>query len=79
MLLYAQQSFKTGLEKPTTLPVISGDQTPAGTASGPAQNLFTGILTAIGAVMATAGFVVLLGAILVIIIFIVVWSMRNNK
>jgi mono/diheme cytochrome c family protein len=79
VLLYAQQTFKTGLEKPTTLPVIPGDTTPAGTAGGPAQNWFTGILTAIGAVMASAGFAVLLGAVLVIIIFIVVWSMRNNK
>ena len=79
VLLYAQQTFKTGLEKPTTLPVIPGDTTPAGTAGVPAQNWFTGILTAIGAVMASAGFAVLLGAILVIIIFIVVWSMRNNK
>jgi thiosulfate dehydrogenase len=79
VLLYAQQTFKTGLEKPTTLPVMPGDQTPAGTAGGPAQNWFTGILTALGAIMATAGFAVLLGAVLVIIIFIVVWSMRNNK
>ncbi len=76
VLLYAQQTFKTGLEKPTILPVLPGDQTTAGE---PAQNVFTGFLTAIGAVMATAGFTMLLGAILVIILFIVLWSMRNNK
>ena len=79
VLLYAQQTFKTGLEKPTTLPAQPGDQIPSGNSGGPAQSWFTGILTALGAIMATAGFAILLGAVLVIIIFIVVWSMRSNK
>jgi hypothetical protein len=75
VLLYAQQTFRTGQERPTTLPVVPGNSNPG----VPAQSWFTGVLTALGAILASAGFAILLGAVLVIVIFIVVWSMRNNK
>jgi mono/diheme cytochrome c family protein len=75
VLAYAQQAFKTGQEKPTSLPVVPNNNTQA----VPEPGWFTGVLTALGAILASAGFAILLGSVLVIVIFIVVWSMRNNK
>jgi len=75
VLLYTQQAFRTGQERPTSLPVIPDNNN----TTLPTPSWFTGVLTALGAILASAGFAILLGSVLVIIIFIVVWSMRNNK
>ncbi|MEW6180459.1 MAG: c-type cytochrome [Chloroflexota bacterium] len=78
VLLYAQ-TFATGLEQPLTPSV--GEQ-PAGTVSapgGPANNIITGILTALGAMAASLGFALVLGGLLVGILLLVVWSIRNRK
>lgn len=78
VLLYAQ-TLPTGLED-SGQPSI-GEQTP-GTGEqpgGPATNIFTGILTALGAMATSLGFALVLGAMLVGIIFLVVWFLRGRK
>ncbi len=78
VLLYAQ-TFATGLEQP--LGPSLGDQ-PGGIVSqpgGPANNIITGILTALGAMAASLGFAIVLGSLLVGILLLVVWSIRNRK
>lgn len=78
VLLYAQ-TFAAGLEQPPSPSM--GDQ-PSGTVSqpgGPANNLITGILTALGAMAASLGFALVLGGLLVGILLLVVWSIRNRK
>jgi cytochrome c553 len=78
VLLYAQ-SLPTGLEV-AAQPSI-GEQTPAGGVppGGPASNFFTGILTALGAMVTSVGFAVILGALLAGILFLVVWFLRGRK
>jgi len=78
VLLYAQ-TFAAGLEQPPSPSM--GDQ-PSGTVGqpgGPANNLITGILTALGAMAASLGFALVLGGLLVGILLLVVWSIRNRK
>ena len=78
VLLYAQ-TLPTGLEASGT-PSI-GEQTPGSgkQPGGPASNIFTGILTALGAMATGLGFAVILGLILIGIIFLVVWVLRGRK
>ncbi|MHB0922493.1 MAG: c-type cytochrome [Bellilinea sp.] len=78
VLLFAQ-TLPTGMEEPGE-PSI-GEQTP-GTGEqpgGPASNIFTGILTALGAMATGLGFALVLGALLIGIIFLVVWFLRGRK
>lgn len=78
VLLYAQ-TFATGLEQPIG---PSLGEPPAGSVTqpgGPANNIITGILTAIGAMAASLGFALVLGALLVGILLLVVWSIRNRR
>jgi len=78
VLLYAQ-TLPTGLESSGT-PSI-GEQTPGSgeQPGGPASNIFTGILTALGAMATGLGFAIVLGLVLIGIIFLVVWVLRGRK
>jgi thiosulfate dehydrogenase len=80
VLLYAQ-GFPTGGEAQVPTPVIGpeGPQQPE-QRGGPASNLLTGILTAIGAMFASIGFAVLLLGVLVGVILLMVYviSKRNQ-
>lgn len=78
VLLYAQ-TLPTGLESEGT-PSL-GEQTPGNVRQpgGPATNIFTGILTALGAMATSAGFAIILGALLIGIILLVVWFLRGRK
>ena len=78
VLLYAQ-TLPTGLESSGT-PSI-GEQTPGSgdQPGGPASNIFTGILTALGAMATGLGFAIILGLVLIGIIFLVVWVLRGRK
>lgn len=78
VLLYAQ-TLPTGLEDAGEPSM--GEQTP-GTGKqpgGPASNIFTGILTALGAIATGVGFALVLGAVLIGIIFLLVWFLRSRK
>jgi thiosulfate dehydrogenase len=46
---------------------------------GPAGGLWSGVLTAMGAMVTSLGFAILLGAFLVGVIFLVVWAIRGKK
>lgn len=78
LLLYAQ-TFPTGLA-PTSAPSMA-ELTP-GTAEqpgGPARNIFSGILTGLGAMATSLGFAIVVGISLVVIIFLVVWLLRGRS
>ncbi len=78
VLMYAQ-TFPTDSGQP--LPPSLSDQpsTPAPQPGGPASNFVTGILTALGAMITSLGFALVLGGLLVGILLLVVWSIRNRK
>ena len=78
VLLYAQ-SLPTGLENPAGTPSLSGREGETGQPGGPAQNLFTGILTALGAMATGLGFALVLGIVLIGVIFVVVWLVRGKS
>lgn len=79
VLLYAQ-TLPTGLEMPSEVPPMSErPQEQVQQPGGPAQNLITGILTALGAMATSLGFAVLLGAALVGIMLLMVWLIRGRK
>lgn len=78
VLLYAQ-TLPAELE--TAGEPSIGEETP-GTGKqpgGPASNIFTGILTALGAVATGAGFALVLGAVLIGVLFLLVWILRSRK
>ena len=79
ILLYAQ-SLPSGFSGTHTPPTI-GDAPNVG-AVGPAgqsQSIFVGLATALGAIVTSLGFALVLGAFLVGVIFVVVWSLRDRK
>lgn len=79
ILLYAQ-SLPNGFSGTHTPPTI-GDAPNVG-AVGPAgqsQSIFVGLATAFGAIVTSLGFALVLGAFLVGVIFVVVWSLRDRK
>ncbi|MCX8024637.1 MAG: c-type cytochrome [Thermanaerothrix sp.] len=78
VLAYAQ-TLPSGLEPQVTPPLAGREPTPAAQPGGPAQNLFTAILTALGAMAASLGFALLLGALLVGILLVVVWLLRSRR
>jgi mono/diheme cytochrome c family protein len=79
VLLYTQ-SLPSGLETSTQPPVMSGREgESAKSPGGPVQSIFTGMLTALGAVFTGVGFAVLLGVFLVGILFVIVWSLRGKN
>ncbi len=78
VLLYAQ-SLPTNLEQATEAPSISGDEGETSQPGGPAQSIFTGILTALGAIFTGLGFAVLLGLFMVGVLLVVVWLVRGKS
>lgn len=78
VLAYAQ-TLPSGLEPQVTPPLAGQEPTPVRLPGGPAQNLITGVLTALGAMATSLGFALLLGALLVGILLVVVWLLRSRK
>ncbi len=78
VLLYAQ-GLPSGLEAQTQLPSLNGRTGETSQPGGPAQSIFTGILTALGAVFTGLGFAVLLGVFLVGVLLVVVWLVRGKS
>lgn len=78
VLLYAQ-SLPTGFPGEGEAPGQDGGREPFDERGGPSRGLFTGILTAIWAMVTSLGFAVLLGAVLIGIIFFVVWLIRGQQ
>lgn len=80
VLLYAQTLPGGQLYGRTVAPSVGqAGVTPVPLQGGPAQNWFTGILTAIGAVFTGIGFNALVAAVLVGIILLLVWALRSRK
>jgi len=79
-VLFYAQSFPSGLPSNQNTPSVgSGAATPAAQPGGPAQGFWGGLLTALGAMATSLGFAILLGAVLVGLIFLVVWIVRGKK
>lgn len=78
VLLFAQ-GMPSGLESPGEGPTFEDRAPPEGERGGPAQNIITGILTAIGAMVTSLGFAILLGGALIGIIFLIVWLIRGRS
>ena len=76
VVYYVQSSFPTGFEAMENQPV---DVEPVENLGGPAQNWFSGIVTAFGAMATGLGFAILLGAFFVGIILLLVWLLRNRQ
>ena len=76
VVYYVQSSLPTGFEVVENQPI---DIEPVENLGGPAQNWFSGIVTAFGAMATSLGFAVLLGALFVGIILLLVWLLRNKK
>lgn len=79
VLLYAQ-SLPSGLEGGPESGALEGREgETAEQPGGPATSVFSGILTALGAVLTGVGFAVALGVFLVGVIFVIVWLVRGRK
>jgi len=79
VLLYAR-SLPTGLEIQGQAPSFEGQEViTTQQPGGPASSVFTGILTALGAVATGLGFAVILGGLLVGFILLIVWLIRGQK
>lgn len=78
VLLYAQ-SLPSGFEVEPQEPSLEGRTGESAQPGGPAQSIFTGILTALGAVFTGLGFAVLLGIFLVGVLFVIVWLVRGKS
>ncbi|HEY9075953.1 MAG TPA: c-type cytochrome [Anaerolineaceae bacterium] len=79
VLLYAQ-SLPGRLERAAAPPVLEGRNiTPEASRGGPASSVWTGILTALGAIATGLGFALLVGGVLVGIIFVIVWVIRGRN
>jgi mono/diheme cytochrome c family protein len=78
-VLYYAQSLPSGLEKLQLTPGLTGHETPPPKVGGPANNFFTSILTALGAMAVGLGFNILIAAFLVGFILLIVWAIRSRK
>ncbi len=76
VLYYVQSSLPTGFEVVESEPL---DIEPIANIGGPAQNWFSGIATAIGAMATSLGFAVILGALFVGVILLLVWLLRSRQ
>lgn len=76
VVYYAQTTFPTGFESQEYTPEPIQ---PVENQGGPAQNWYTGILTAFGAMATSLGFAVLVGAALIGIILLLVWIIRSRQ
>jgi mono/diheme cytochrome c family protein len=80
VLAYAR-TLPNGLVATAAPPTVGGEL-PEISGKGPAgqsQNFFVGIATAIGAIFTGLGFAVILGAFLIGVIFVIVYSLRERK
>jgi len=73
------QSLPTGREGASAPPSMENRPQAPGKTGGPANDTFSGILTALGAMLATLGFNLLVAGILVGIILLLVWALRGRK
>jgi mono/diheme cytochrome c family protein len=78
-VLFYAQSLPSALELQTQQPSLNGRSGEADQPGGPAQSIFTGILTALGAVFTGLGFAVLLGLFLIGVLLVVVWLVRGKS
>lgn len=76
VLYYVQTNLPTGLETTESMPI---EITPVVNEGGPARSLWTGILTAFGAMGISLGFAILLGAVFIGIILLIVWLIRSRQ
>lgn len=78
-VLLVAQSFPTISQQPQQ--PSPQNQTPSspGQPGGPANNIIAGILTALAAMATSLGFAVILGSLLVGLLLLVVWLLRNKK
>jgi len=76
VLYFVQSKLPSGLEVKESTP---DEIIPVENKGGPAKNILTGILTAFGAMGVSLAFAVLLGAVLVGVILLIVWLIRNQK
>lgn len=76
VLYFIQLNFPTGFETQQSSPLEIEEVENQG---GPAQNWFSGILTAFGAMATSLGFALLIGAALIGIILLLVWLLKNQK
>ena len=78
ILLYAQ-SLPTGLTSTHTPPTVGDHPNSGDVPAGQSQSIFIGLATALGAIVTSLGFALVLGAFLIGVIFVVVWSLRDRK
>ncbi len=78
VLVYAQ-TLPALKESAGQTPAIEGRETAAPRVGGPANNFFTSILTALGAMGIGLGFNILIAAVLVGIILLVVWVLGGSE
>jgi thiosulfate dehydrogenase len=76
VVYYVQSNLPTGFEELQSTPQ---EIEPIINQGGPAKNMFTGILTAFGAMATSLGFAVLFGAALIGIILLLVWLLRSRQ
>jgi mono/diheme cytochrome c family protein len=73
------QSLPDPKAKVTPKPALENRPPEAENPTGPARSWFSGILTALGAMLAGLGFNLLLFALLIAVIFLLVWVIRGRK
>ena len=73
------QSLPDPKAKVTPEPALENRPPEAENPTGPATSWFSGILTALGAMLAGLGFNLLLFAVLIAVIFLLVWVIRGRK
>lgn len=78
VLLFAQ-SLPAGISATAEPAMQDVPETAAAQPGGPANSIFTGILTALGAMATSLGFALILGGLLVGVLLVVVWFMRNKQ
>jgi hypothetical protein len=78
VLLYAQ-SLPSGLQPADQGQSRSGSDEIPQSPAGQSENFFVGLLTAFGAIVTSLGFALILGAFLIGVIFLIVWSLRERR
>ena len=73
------QSLTDPKAKGTPEPALDNRPPEAEKPTGPAKTWFSGILTALGAMLTGLGFNILLFAVLITIIFLLVWAIRGRR
>ena len=78
-VLAYMQSLTDPRAQGTPPPAMENRPPEAEKPTGPATSWFSGILTALAAMFTTLGFNILLFAVLILIIFLLVWAIRGSK